>query len=425
MKAVTALIVLLSYSPVWSEVRPVSPPDRLSTTQARAGLAELTLAQITSLVLQHNHVLMSAKSQVEGARAGINTASALGNPKVEWHQGQGQPATMNRQPTHGWSVAQPIENPWARRARIEVAESGLMISGKGLSVTQNELVAQVHGKAYEALLYQSEAESASETLALLEQVRERIRVRVQTGEAPRYEMIKADAEVIHARERQQTATLMAEQALLELNRMAAGRLPARWKLAESFHAMPAVPELTDLQQLAQKQNPELNSLTWELERAQAQLRLAKAGRWPGVELRYSDTREPDLRQNTWGVVVQVPLLDQRAGPVAEAQAEVERIRLRLEGRTHELSQQIQLAWRSLEITRLRMEALSQGVIQEAEAALRVAQAAYRFGERGILDVLDAQRVLRGARSDLLQARFQWHAARISLDQLTGRFAIAS
>jgi cobalt-zinc-cadmium efflux system outer membrane protein len=72
-----------------------------------------------------------------------------------------------------------------------------------------------------------------------------------------------------------------------------------------------------------------------------------------------------------------------------------------------------------------MEALSQGVIHEAEAALRVAQAAYRFGERGILDVLDAQRMLRSARSDLLQARFQWHVARITIDQLTGRFAITS
>ncbi|MBU3654646.1 MAG: TolC family protein, partial [Limnohabitans sp.] len=84
-----------------------------------------------------------------------------------------------------------------------------------------------------------------------------------------------------------------------------------------------------------------------------------------------------------------------------------------------------LAWRSLEMARLRVEALGQGVVREAEAALRVAQAAYRFGERGILDVLDAQRVLRGVRSDLLQARYQLHTARIALDHLAGRYANAS
>jgi cobalt-zinc-cadmium efflux system outer membrane protein len=59
-------------------------------------------------------------------------------------------------------------------------------------------------------------------------------------------------------------------------------------------------------------------------------------------------------------------------------------------------------------------------MREAEAALRVAQAAYRFGERGILDVLDAQRVLRGVRADLIQARYQLQEARIKLDQLVGQ-----
>jgi cobalt-zinc-cadmium efflux system outer membrane protein len=73
------------------------------------------------------------------------------------------------------------------------------------------------------------------------------------------------------------------------------------------------------------------------------------------------------------------------------------------------------------MARLRIEALSQGSMREAEAALRVAQAAYRFGERGILDVLDAQRVLRGVRADLIQARFQLQEARIKLDQLVGQY----
>jgi cobalt-zinc-cadmium efflux system outer membrane protein len=60
-------------------------------------------------------------------------------------------------------------------------------------------------------------------------------------------------------------------------------------------------------------------------------------------------------------------------------------------------------------------------VREAEAALRVAESAYRFGERGILEVLDAQRVLRSVRADLLQARFQAQAARVVLEQLAARY----
>lgn len=73
------------------------------------------------------------------------------------------------------------------------------------------------------------------------------------------------------------------------------------------------------------------------------------------------------------------------------------------------------------MARLRTQALSQGSVREAESALRVAEAAYRFGERGILDVLDAQRVLRSIRADLLDARYQLQAARIQLEYLAGRY----
>jgi len=420
--AVVWLVMASVAAPLWAG-QSLGVVDKEPAGQE--SVAVITLDQLTQVVLNHNHVLRAAQWGVDGAKAGVKTASALLNPKVELQQGQWQPSALNRQSVRAWSIAQPLENPTVRSARIQAAESGLVVSGQQLAMAKNDLAAQVRSRAYETLLYQSEAETAAETLALLQQVRERIRVRVATGEAARYELIKADAEVIHARERQQSSQLLAQQAWLDINRLAAGQLPMRWKLAATFHDDVEAADLVQLQAQADQNNPELISLKHELERAQAQLRLVQAGRWPGVELRYGENQEPNLRQTTWGVVVQLPLLDQRTGPVAEAQAEVDRIKTRLEGRRNELQQQVVLAWRSLEMARLRVEALGQGVVREAEAALRVAQAAYQFGERGILDVLDAQRVLRGVRSDLLQARYQLHAARIALDQLAGRFAHAS
>ena len=62
-----------------------------------------------------------------------------------------------------------------------------------------------------------------------------------------------------------------------------------------------------------------------------------------------------------------------------------------------------------------------GIINQAESALRVAQAAYRFGERGLLDVLDAQRVLRSVRADLLQARFEYQVAVSEILRLRGQY----
>lgn len=392
------------------------------TPASASPVPSLNVEQLTRLVLDHNPQLRAARSTVDAAQAGITSASALPNPRIEWHQGQRQLLPTPQQALRGWGVALPLDNPLLRRARIDAAQSTLGLSQQQLAGQRNDLVAQLRSRVSEAVLNQLEAESASEALALLEQVRERVRVRVESGEAARYEIIKADAEVIHARERQRTAQLQAEQALLEINRLAAGQLPARWKLQGSFYDGLDLPDLAQLQAQAEQLNPELAALRREHERALAQARAARASRWPGLELRYSDQREAEARIQQWGVAMQLPLLDQRRGPVAEADAEVERSLTRLQGRQQELRQQVLLAWRALDIARLRVEALSQGVLRDAEAALRVAQAAYRFGERGILDVLDAQRVLRGVRSDLLQARYQQQIARIALDQLSGQHA---
>jgi cobalt-zinc-cadmium efflux system outer membrane protein len=65
----------------------------------------------------------------------------------------------------------------------------------------------------------------------------------------------------------------------------------------------------------------------------------------------------------------------------------------------------------------QLAAFEQGLIQEAEEALRAAEAAYRLGERGILEVLDAQRVLRTVRLDLLNAQYDRQAALVDLDEV--------
>lgn len=383
-----------------------------------------TLDVLVRLVLQHNPALLGAQRAREQAAAGIISAGALPNPRIEVNDGRQRAGTSagTNGSISGWGVSQLIENPMLRVARVEAAEQGLRSSEAMLGLTRGEVVAQVRLRAYELLLRAEEARAAEDELQLLEQTRDRVRVRVESGEAARYEIIKAEAEFISARQRQQTARLAVEQARIRLNQLAAGQLPSGWILNASLDDPSPQAQISALRDRLLANNPELQSLRAEVERQQARVREAGASRWPGVELRYTDLRDPDNRQGVIGASIQIPLLDQRRGPRGEAEAEALRARTRLEGRQTELQLQLDAAVMTLEMARLRVEALGRGAIQDAEAAVRVAQAAYRFGERGILDVLDAQRVLRTVRADLLHARYQQQAAAIEIDLLTGREA---
>jgi cobalt-zinc-cadmium efflux system outer membrane protein len=384
----------------------------------------ISIDDLVTLVLQHNPGLRAGQRGVDVATAGVTTAGALPNPRIEINAGRNGTPSPSAQAGNvtGIGVSQFIENPNLRSARVNTALYAEQSSLQSLSQTRNELIGQVKQRAYEYLLRKEEALAAADALGLLEQIRERVKVRVETGEAGRYELIKSDAEIINAQQREQTARLQIQQAAISLNRLAAGQLPPVWDLDAQLNEVIALPELDQLKKSALQSNPELRVLESEFERNTSRIAEAQASRLPGLELRLSQIREPDVRQDVVGVSVQVPLFDQRRGPRAEAIAERERTTARLEGRRAELIQQLELSWKSVEIARVRIKALSEGAMRDAEAALRVAQAAYRFGERGILDVLDAQRVLRAVRQDLLLARYQLQASLIDLDVLAGRYA---
>ena len=392
-----------------------------------ASSAQLSLEDIVRIVLTHNPLLRATEMGKNAAQAGVTAAKAWPNPRLEALQGRNvaQMPGLTTGPVRGWGVSQLLENPAVREARADVARAKERESGYEVIQARNELIAQVRSIYYQCLQHQAHTQAAADAVQLLEQVRERVRLRVSTGEAPRYEIIKADAEVISARERLQTASLMVQQNQLELNRLAAGQLPVGWKLAGELDQTPEMQAVAQLVEQVLKNNPALLVLQAEQDRALARLSEARAERLPGLELRYSQVRDAEWRQNQLSVGVQLPLLDARQGPIAQASAELQRAQIRLEGHQAQLRQQVMLAWKSMEMARLRIEALSQGALREAEAALRVAQAAYRFGERGILDVLDAQRVLRSVRTDLIDARFQLQAARIALEELTGQHSLSN
>ena len=395
----------------------------LPLAEANNSTPSFTIDQLVSFVLTNSPALEAGRRSVELASAGVTTASALPNPRLELDGGRaGASSTSSAGQLSSVGVSQLIENPALRSARINASLYGEQSSIHSLRLTRNELVAQVRVRAYEYLLRREEAQAAADALELLEQIRERVKLRVETGEAGKYELIKADAEIVNARQREQTARLQIAQAAISINRLAAGRLPAGWTLAAQLSESTDVPSLASLKETALRENPELRVLEADLERHQSRISEATASRLPGVEFRVRQSREPDVRHDMVGISVQLPLLDQKRGPRAEAIAERERTLARLEGRRAELMQQLELASNSVEIARVRIKALSEGAMRDAEAALRVAEAAYRFGERGILEVLDAQRVLRSVRQDLLLARYQLQASLTELEALSGRYA---
>jgi cobalt-zinc-cadmium efflux system outer membrane protein len=379
----------------------------------------LTLQNFMSLALKHNPGVVASQAQRDAARAGERTAAAYPNPVIEAGAGPSLYRDGRDGVDSNWAfgVSQPIDYPALRNYRIRGAQAGTGLAQAGLQAFQITLLADVKAAFYDVIRRQGEKQIASEDLTLLEQVRARVKVRVDTGEAPRYELIKADAELLNAQRTLQSAELRVRQAKAVLSRLVGISLGEDFGVSGELSAPRDLPALGDLREEVLARNPVMAQSQAEQVRARARLNLERELRIPQMAIRAGVDRDPDLQNWRLGLALVVPVWDRREGPIAEAAAGIAQVDAQAEQRKLGLLRELDMAYNQYLINLSQVSAYEGGLLAQAEAALNVAGAAYRFGERGILDYLDAQRIYRQVRLDYLNARFDLQRSLIEIERL--------
>lgn len=384
-----------------------------------------TLAQLEDLARQGNPALRTAEAGVGGAQAAISTARAFPNPEVEYIAG-----SMNYRPgvsgvsgaSDSLNVTQPLDLPFRRNPRIAAARAGLEAARAGYAAYENDWIAQLRLGYFEALLRRAEKVAADQDLALMQAVYSRISLRVKQGDAPRIELIRAEADLLGVQKTAQAAQLREEQARLQLRSLVGPDLPLDYEPVGQLDAPLPLETAPVLVEQAMKSNPMLAKARAEADQAREQVAYEKAGRLPGVALRAVSERDREMHQNRFGVTLSIPLWDRKLGPVREAEARRSQADLRIEAETFAVRQRIEIALRQYEVAQSQVSALQNGLVAQAKAAFDVAQVAYKTGERGLIDVLDAQRVYRAARADLNSSRYELAAAWVEIQRLVAPVA---
>jgi len=376
------------------------------------------LKDLENLASESSPALQAAREQVRVSESAIRSASAIPNPEVEYLKG----STKARSPgtntgnTDSVSVTQPLDLI-QRFPRIGAAEAGYAASQANYRVVQAEWLARLRLRYYEVLRRESEWRNAKEDLKLIQGVNSRIRTRVDSGDAARFELIKSEAEMLNVQKNVQAASARVAHARLQLRQAVGAALPENFQLTGQLQNVPELPPIETMREALAGDNPSIARARAEVQRAEQQLSYEKAQRLPSLALKATQTTDPDMRSTMGGVVVSVPLWDWRRGPVGEASAQLARARNELRDQEFSVAQGLEMAYQQYEIALSQVAALEGGIVRQAEAALKVAEAAYRFGERGFIEVLDAQRVYRAARAELTIARYELAAAWVEFEKL--------
>ncbi|OZA12132.1 MAG: hypothetical protein B7Y05_13025 [Polynucleobacter sp. 24-46-87] len=335
---------------------------------------QLTINELITMALESNPQVLAARDQSKAVKGQLSTARAIPNPEFEVNTGQQKSATgpLTTGNVSSWSVTQPLDMPYTRFPRVNAAEANVR---------------------------------AAEAGRVAKQIRDRMQVRYDVGETARFELIRAQTEFLNAQINTESSKLRVEQAKSQLRQAVGHQLPAEYEVVSQIPKLETLPPLPVLLSELQAQSPELQKAKAEVEATESRLSFEQNSRLPKLSFKAQQYNDPNFTDRLYGLVVSIPIWDFKGGQIAEAEANASRAKNQLNAQSQSLEQQLETAYKLYQMSSYQVKILDQEVVQLAGSARRIAEVSYRYGERGMLEYLDAQRTFRLARNDLIKARF--------------------
>jgi cobalt-zinc-cadmium efflux system outer membrane protein len=389
---------------------------------ALAESAKLSLPDLEAMMFSQSPALRSATNAVDAARAAVDTARTIPNPQIEVMNGTRKPRpgytdTHANANLKSISLTQDLDMPWHRFPRVDGALAGLSAAQANEQSFRADMRAQLRLRYYDLVRRTAENRVAREDVKLMEGIHKRIELQVETGEKAKFELVKANAELLNAQKMQESANLRVRQSRGALRALVGVTLPEAFEVQEQTHTFAPPAPLNEVRDDVLKTNPELQRTRAERQQLDRKLSEEKSLRFPKFALRADQDQDPEWRSKRVGVAMNLPLWDWRGGPVGEAAAKLSQTDNQLAYQEFSLLQSLEAAYQQYDIANAQVVALEGGIVRHAANALRIAELAYKAGEKSFLDVMDAQRVYRAARNELITAQFELASAWAEIERL--------
>ncbi|HAK93082.1 MAG TPA: cobalt-zinc-cadmium resistance protein, partial [Massilia timonae] len=361
-----------------------------ASASAAAWSAPLTLEAAIDLALRANPTLRAAGSEVAAQEGALAQAGALPNPELELlREGEGGDS---RTTTATLNI--PIELGGKRAARVEAARQEGALAAIALEAERDKVRADAAAAFHDVVAAQERERMARELVELAGRALAAAGKRVEAGTL-------SPVEETRARVAQGSARIEALQAGRDLEG-ARIRLAALWggdARQLSIHApqtaaLPPAPPLDQL--LAQlDRSPAMRHARAQVGQREALARLERARRTPDVNVIVGAQREgPDTRNRAvLGLSVPLPLFNRNDGAVLDALRRVDKARDQQDAEGVRLRAELAQAHARLTAALAECALISTEILSGAEDAERAANRGFELGKFGLIDVLDAQRVL--------------------------------
>ncbi len=413
--AVIAILLASFISPVMVRadafgISTILPEARRNTLASDANEAKgnLTLRDAIELALMRNPELAAFATEMRALEGATLQAGLLRNPEVSVNvENAGNIGRLQGDVNSSESVAkevtqqtttirigQLIELGGKRVARVNAALLGEQLAAIDYEFRRVEIIARVANVFTEVVAGQERVKLAEETRRLAQQVVDTVMLRVKAGKVPPIEETRAKVGLSAARiefEQAQRDLISARKRLALLWDSA---MPQFGQALGSLEISIAPPDFQLLQERVMENPLALRALK-NIEHRKALLEVEQTRRIPNLTVNAGVVNYALLGGNTAiaSVAIPLPLFDRNQGNIKEAHQRVSKaedeqaaMALRLKTELAQSYEAMSAAWNEIGI--LRDE-----ILPGARSAFDVTRRGYELGKFGLLEMLDAQRIL--------------------------------
>ena len=352
--------------------------------------------------------LIRAEEAVEIAEADVLRAHVVEAPEVSWSMER--PSSETRQDTYVLAWTPPIAQ--GRRHAIRASGMTSEAAHHARDAARLEHRRRAREVFAEWATRQRRVEIQRDHLARLEGTAERLRARVEGGEAAGLAARRISVEVAQAR-------LDRTRAEAELERVR--RLVSAWCPSGCDDLRPELPPLPDVPSAPAANSPMVEAARAELRAAEAGLDAAGASlAAPRIEAGWQRQDQPEAVRTgpVAGIAWPIPIGGPRRSNRATAQARLESAKARLEWSETLLSREMEGARAAYAM--LRADAVaSESLLQSATHVAEASSQAFALGGMPLTDLLDAWRTAREVRLQVLDIHGEAAAAHRRLEALGG------
>jgi cobalt-zinc-cadmium efflux system outer membrane protein len=365
-----------------------------------APVRRLTLAQALTLAEQ-NPILCAEAQNIESSLAGEVTAGLRPNPTL---QNDTTSATAG--------LYQEFEVGGKRRARLDSARLATSISRSDFADARRNLLLRVEQAFVSALLAKANSTLASENVSSFQKVIDLNRMRLEKGALSGADFLKIELQMLPFQTDLEDASLALRTAKATLRALIGGfSLEQEFDVEGELWAAPFDKPLAELEQLALANRPDLKSAETSREKAQADVHVAKANRYPdptiGVSFLHTGNEiggpswfEPFYPKGETsnamglGISFPVPLFNRNQGEIARTESELHKADFAALAARNQVLQEVEMAFASLQSSRNRVLLYEQTYLSRVRDSRDTAEFAFQRGATSLLDLLDAERTYR-------------------------------